>query len=383
MKSTIIIILLLIFLYILLRPILYKSNKEFFETSLTPGQSVNPQLTVSPLPKHNNLSIEEQQQIAGEKNLNHIPNVPLQLQQPNRTIEKSNNLSNSDSVEVLDSADALVKANAEAKAKSKANAEAKAKAEAEAKTLSGAKEDIKANAKKLDEILLSDKFILKTQIPKCETCASIPNLNQHILKTQIPTCPKPIDLSRYILKTQIPIVQKHVAMNEYINSLNNNKSNVIKAPVRRSVQQGVKAPVRQQEKQGVRPPVQQQEKQGVRPPVQQQEKQGVRPPVQQQEKQGVRPPVQQQEKQPVVKQRIIKPPKNPVTEPPYFKSHNSNELTIEKNSYTRPKQIKYPYKCKNIGLFIPGAKVREILQPPNNCKLFKTVIRHADVYGAY
>ena len=371
MKSTIIIILLLIFLYILLRPILYKSNKEFFETSLTPGQSVNPQLTVSPLPKHNNLSIEEQQQIAGEKNLNHIPNVPLQLQQPNRTIEKSNNLSNSDSVEVLDSADALVKANAEAKAKSKANAEAKAKAEAEAKTLSGAKEDIKANAKKLDEILLSDKFILKTQIPKCETCASIPNLNQHILKTQIPTCPKPIDLSRYILKTQIPIVQKHVAMNEYINSLNNNKSNVIKAPVRRSVQQGVKAPVRQQEKQGVRPPVQQQEKQGVRPPVQQQEKQ------------GVRPPVQQQEKQPVVKQRIIKPPKNPVTEPPYFKSHNSNELTIEKNSYTRPKQIKYPYKCKNIGLFIPGAKVREILQPPNNCKLFKTVIRHADVYGAY
>ena len=45
-----------------------------------------------------------------------------------------------------------------------------------------------------------NKYILKTEIPKCPKPI---DKNKYILKTEIPKCPKPIDKNKYILKTEL------------------------------------------------------------------------------------------------------------------------------------------------------------------------------------
>ena len=61
-----------------------------------------------------------------------------------------------------------------------------------------------------------------------------------------------------------------------------------------------------------------------------------------------------------------------------YKSHNTEDIVIEKknkNSFTRPKKVNYASKCKNINKYIPGLKVRELLNNPNNCQFINKHIR--------
>ena len=91
---------------------------------------------------------------------------------------------------------------------------------------------------------------------------------------------------------------------------------------------------------------------------------------------------------------INKPPVNPVTDIPNlnnnfrdpYKSHNTEDIVIEKkdkNSFTRPKKINYASNCKNINKYIPGLKVRELLNNPNNCQFINKHINHSHIYGPF
>lgn len=72
------------------------------------------------------------------------------------------------------------------------------------------------------------KYILKSQIPACQKLPNMndfilkseipptPNMNDYIKKNEIPQCPKSIDISKYILKSEIPSCPKQLDMSKFV-----------------------------------------------------------------------------------------------------------------------------------------------------------------------
>jgi hypothetical protein len=172
-----------------------------------------------------------------------------------------------------------------------------------------------------------DKFILKSAVPKCKPMA---DMSKYMLKTTIPDCPKPVDMDKYVLKSSmvLPTASKKTK-----------KKPVVKktAPVP-VVKKPVPVPV-------------------VKKPV----------------------PV------PVVKKPVPVPVvKKPVVPEPVVKKPAPKKYTVTTSSSPKSNAIlasETPPKI--ISTYIPGTRVMGDNSEPTKCKIYKKVIRNADVYGAY
>jgi hypothetical protein len=172
-----------------------------------------------------------------------------------------------------------------------------------------------------------DKFILKSAVPKCKPMA---DMSKYMLKTTIPDCPKPVDMDKYVLKSSmvLPTASKKTK-----------KKPVVKktAPVP-VVKKPVPVPV-------------------VKKPV----------PV---------PVVKKQSPEPVVNKPVV-----PV---PVVKKPAPKKYTVTTSSSPKSNAIlasETPPKI--ISTYIPGTRVMGDNSEPTKCKIYKKVIRNADVYGAY
>ena len=174
-----------------------------------------------------------------------------------------------------------------------------------------------------------DKFILKSAVPKCKPMA---DMSKYMLKTTIPDCPKPIDMDKYVLKSSMVLPSA---------SKKTKKKNVKKPAVNKPV---VNKPVPE--------PV-------VPEPV-------------------VPEPVVPE---PVVPEPVVP---EPVVNKPVVKKQAPKKYTVNTSSSPKSNTIlasETPPKI--ISTYIPGMRAIGNNSEPTKCKIYKKVIRNADVYGAY
>ena len=168
-----------------------------------------------------------------------------------------------------------------------------------------------------------DKYILKSKVP------IYPNMDKFILKSAVPKCKPMADMSKYMLKTTIPDCPKPVDMDKYVL-----KSSMVLPTASKKTKK--------------------------------------------------KPVVKKTAPVPVVKKPVSEPVVKKPVPVPVVKKPAPKKYTVTTSSSPKSNAIlasETPPKI--ISTYIPGTRVMGDNSEPTKCKIYKKVIRNADVYGAY
>lgn len=204
---------------------------------------------------------------------------------------------------------------------------------------------LKSKIKQSDSKVDMSKYILKSKI---KSCSNPKNMSDYILKTEIPVCPKLPDMSKYILKSTLSTVTDNQSKpNGEKKSNNTDKKNT-----------DGKKKIRAKEKK-----------------------------TEKSKKTKNTEKVTQQIK--IVKKiKSNKPEEVKITvknraKPVQFTAQNEKQYVVRKLSL--PKKEKTEKKCTNYIPRMPINLTRNVVpdRTPKKCKIYKKIIKHGDVYGAY
>jgi len=188
-----------------------------------------------------------------------------------------------------------------------------------------------------------DKYILKSSVPKCKPMA---DMSKYILKTEIPDCPKPIDMHKYVLKSSVVIptaIKKTKAV----------PKNKIKKPQSKLVAKNTSVKKSTSSKEQLKKVVK-----------------------------DVNNTFSNEETTKLIKDTTAKLVKDTTAK---LVKEEVAKIMSEKNKKYVVSAVKAIPKAppSNITTYIPGVKALNYNTNPKKCKIYKKIIREADIYGAY